>query len=122
MAYHQMGRASGIVFPPPNRNGMVTPMAHIDSVELDILPDGSRENAVTVTVEVEFHFNPAQPGSDLHPPLPPEPATVDIIRMRVKKEAPKNSPSQVDQEWETTPGWLVGVVGEVLLGRHENGD
>ena len=87
-------------------------------IELDILPEGLRLHAIALILEVEFSYDPGQPASlDIYPPTPAEPASVEIITIRVKKPAPNFSKPDLPAEWERAPGCFDEMVEEILLDR-----
>ena len=89
-----------------------------ETIELDVLPEGLRLNAITLTLEVEFSYNPGQSASlDIWPPEPAEPASIEIVAMRVKKPAPKSSEPGSPTEWERAPGCFDEMVEIILLDR-----
>ena len=93
-------------------------MTLTETIELDVLPEGLRLHAITLTLEVEFSYDPGRPASlDIYPPEPAEPASVEIIAIRVKKPAPKFSKPDLPAEWERAPRCFDGMVEEILLDR-----
>ncbi len=90
-------------------------MTETVELEFDVFPGGSRLHATAITLCVTFNYEPGRRASFLYPPLPAEPASIDIVDLWIKSPGPNFSDPDDPELWEAAPSCFDAMVKAILL-------